>query len=46
MSRRFTESVVQEAALAWLQGLGHALLGGADIPRGEPFAEEIVGRAV
>jgi hypothetical protein len=42
----FAESVVDEAAFTWLQGLGHALLGGAEIPSDEPFAEEIVGRAV
>ena len=39
MSRRFAESVVEEAALAWLEGLGYAILHGPDIAPGEPFAE-------
>jgi type I restriction enzyme R subunit len=36
---RFAESVVEEAALAWLQGLGYAVLHGPDIAAGEPDAE-------
>jgi type I restriction enzyme R subunit len=36
---RFTESVVEDAALAWLEGLGYAILHGPDIAPGEPFAE-------
>lgn len=35
----FTESIVEEAALAWLEGLGYAILHGPDIAPGEPFAE-------
>ncbi len=35
----FTESVVEEAALAWLQGLGYAVLHGPDIAVGMPAAE-------
>ena len=35
----FTESVVEEAALAWLQGLGYAVLHGPDIAAGMPAAE-------
>ena len=35
----FTESIVEEAALAWLEGLGYAVLHGPDIAPGEPFAE-------
>jgi hypothetical protein len=35
--RSFTESVVEEAALAWLEGLGYAVLHGPDIAAGEPF---------
>ena len=38
-SMRFTESVVEEAALAWLEGLGYTILHGPDIAPGEPFAE-------
>jgi type I restriction enzyme R subunit len=35
----FTESVVEEAALAWLEGLGYTILHGPEIAPGEPFAE-------
>ena len=35
----FAESVVEEAALAWLESLGYAILHGPDIAPGEPFAE-------
>ena len=35
----FTESVVEDAALAWLEGLGYAVLHGPDIAAGEPGAE-------
>lgn len=35
----FTESVVEEAALAWLEDLGYAVLHGPDIAAGEPRAE-------
>jgi len=38
MSARFTESVVEEAALAWLEGLGYTILHGPEIAPGEPFA--------
>jgi type I restriction enzyme R subunit len=31
----FTESVVEDAALAWLKGLGYAVLHGPDIAAGE-----------
>jgi len=40
----FTESVVEEAALAWLEGLGYTILHGPDIAHGEPFAERIARR--
>ena len=36
---KLTESVVEDAALAWLQGLGYAVLHGPDIAAGEPAAE-------
>ena len=32
----FTESVVEDAALAWLEGLGYAVLHGPEIAAGEP----------
>ncbi|HZS68745.1 MAG TPA: type I restriction endonuclease, partial [Burkholderiales bacterium] len=35
----FTESVVEDAALGWLEGLGYAVLHGPDIAAGEPGAE-------
>src|SRR6266542_1205139 len=37
--RTFTESVVEDAALAWLEGLGYAVLYGPAIAAGEPGAE-------
>ena len=39
MSGAFAESVVEEAALAWLEGLGYAVLHGPEIAAGEPAAE-------
>jgi len=39
MNRSFTESIVEEAALAWLQSLGYSILHGPDIAPGEPFTE-------
>jgi type I restriction enzyme R subunit len=35
----FTESVVEQAALAWLESLGYAVLAGPEIAPGEPQAE-------
>ena len=35
----FTESVVEEAALEWLEGLGYTILHGPEIAAGEPAAE-------
>ena len=35
----FTESIVEEAALGWLESLGYAVLLGPDIAVGEPAAE-------
>src|SRR5947209_566104 len=35
----FTESVVEQAALAWLEGLGYTTLSGPDIAPGQPDAE-------
>jgi type I restriction enzyme R subunit len=39
MKAVFTESVVEEAALAWLESLGYAILHGPDIAPGESTAE-------
>jgi type I restriction enzyme R subunit len=39
MTDRFTESIVEEAALAWLGELGYAVVHGPDIAVGEPGAE-------
>src|SRR5438045_1310300 len=38
-TQSFTESVVEDAALAWLEALGYAVLHGPDIAVGEPGAE-------
>ena len=35
----FTESVVEQAALAWLESIGWTVLNGAEIAPGEPAAE-------
>ncbi len=35
----FTESIVEDAALAWLEGLGYAVLHGPEIAAGELAAE-------
>ena len=35
----FTESIVEDAALAWLEGLGYAVLNGPEIAAGMPEAE-------
>ena len=39
MNGAFAESVVEEAALAWLEGLGYAVVHGPEIAVGEPSAE-------
>jgi len=36
---RFRESVVEDAALAWLEGVGYEVRGGSEIAYGEPAAE-------
>jgi hypothetical protein len=35
----FSQSVVEEAALEWFEGLGYSVLGGPEIAYGEPAAE-------
>jgi hypothetical protein len=40
MSQTFTESVIEEAALAWLEGLGYAVLHGSAIATGEWSADD------
>jgi type I restriction enzyme R subunit len=39
MTHRFTESIVEDAALAWLEEQGYTVLHGPDIAPGEPAAE-------
>lgn len=39
MKAAFTESVVEDAALAWLEGIGYAVAHGPDIAPGEMLAE-------
>lgn len=47
MSPAFTESVVEQAALAWLESTGWSVKNGAGIAPGEPAAErEDYGQAV
>jgi type I restriction enzyme R subunit len=36
---KFTESVVEQATLAWLEGLGYTIFSGPEIAPGEPVAE-------
>ncbi|MBZ0152152.1 MAG: type I restriction endonuclease subunit R [Planctomycetes bacterium] len=36
---RFTESVVEEAALSWFEAIGYSVVGGPSIAPGEPAAE-------
>ena len=40
-SRAFAESVVEDAALVWIEALGFAVLQGLDIAAGEPSAGRI-----
>jgi type I restriction enzyme R subunit len=44
MTERFTESVVEQAALAWLESTGWLIRNGAEITPGQPTAERIIGR--
>src|SRR5436853_7141355 len=37
--RGFTESIVEDAAIAWLDALGYTILNGPAIAAGEPAAE-------
>jgi type I restriction enzyme R subunit len=39
MSQSFTESIVEDAALVWLESLGYAVVHGLMIAVGEPSAE-------
>jgi type I restriction enzyme, R subunit len=43
---QFTESVVEQAALAWLESAGWAVRNGAEIAPGEPAAERVDYRQV
>ena len=43
---RFTESVVEEAALTYLEEIGYRILTGSDIAPGEPTAERESSREV
>jgi type I restriction enzyme R subunit len=45
ISTPFIESMVEEAALAWLKGLGWALKHGPEIAPGELVAERPMGTA-
>jgi type I restriction enzyme R subunit len=41
IGRDFSESVVEQAALAWLEGLGYSILSGPNIAAGQPGTERI-----
>ena len=41
MTDRFTESVVEDAALDWLEGLGYGVLHGPEIAFGTSQAERV-----
>ena len=41
----FSESVVESAALAWLEALGYAVLHGSDIAAGELGVERFVAES-
>ena len=43
MSASFTESVVEDAALAWLSGLGYAIGHGPHMAPGELAANDVFG---
>lgn len=42
----FTESVVEDAALAWLESLGYAIKHGPEIAPGEILAERMTASAL
>ena len=44
-SAKFTESVVEEAALEWLEAKGWTILHGPEIAVGMPFAERAMMEA-
>jgi len=44
MSGNFTESIVEDAALVWLEGLGYAVLYGSEIAPNETARQMIVLR--
>ena len=46
MTNRFTKSVVEDAALAWLEGLGYTIKHGPEIGPGELFAERMTASAL
>ena len=46
MTRAFTESVVEQAALAWLESTGWSVRHCAEIAPGESMAERFIGMAV
>jgi type I restriction enzyme R subunit len=39
----FTESVVEQAALAWLESLGWSVKRGPEVAAGEPVVKQIMG---
>jgi type I restriction enzyme R subunit len=46
MHQAFTESVAEQAALAWLESLGWSVKHGLEIVPGEPDGERIMSEAL
>ena len=44
MRQAFTESISEQAALAWLESLGWRVMHGIEIAPGKSKAERIIGR--
>jgi len=44
--QNFTESVVEDAALAWLESLGYAIKHGPEIAPGEILSERMTASAL
>ncbi len=44
MNSTFTESVVEDAALAWLESVGWWVRSGAEIAPGEPYGQVVLAQ--
>ena len=43
-SGAFTESVVEQAALAWLESIGWVVRNGAEVAPGEPYGQVVLAQ--